>query len=167
MAINSEADSYRKSVTHVLETLGESWSMLIVREAFFGTRRFEGFQQNLGIARNILADRLKKLCHNGILERVPIREGARRQEYCLTNKGKDLLPTLIALTQWGDRWVFGEGEEPFLFVERENDERIQPIQVSAADGRALRPREIRIKAGPGASDLDMQRVRDMDNAENS
>ena len=167
MSVQSEADSYRRSVTHVLETLGESWSMLIVREAFFGTRRFEGFQQNLGIARNILADRLKKLCQNGILERVPIREGARRQEYRLTSKGRDLFPTLIALTQWGDRWVFGAGEEPFLFVERDSGEPIQQIRVRAADGHSLRPREVKIETGPGASEQDRQRVRDMDAAENS
>ncbi len=162
-----DTDSYRRSVTHVLETLGESWSMLIVREAFFGTRRFEGFQQNLGIARNILADRLKKLCHNNILERVPIHEGARRQEYRLTGKGRDLLPTLIALTQWGDRWVFGEGAEPFLFVERASGDPIRQIQVSAQDGTPLRPREMRIAAGPGASEQDRQRVRDMDAMDNS
>ena len=165
MSEHREADSYKRSVTHVLETLGESWSMLIVREAFFGTRRFEGFQQNLGIARNILADRLKKLCQNGILERVPIREGARRQEYRLTNKGRDLFPTLIALTQWGDRWVFGEGEEPFRFVERDSGVPIRQINVSTADGRALRPREVRIEAGPGASEQDQQRVREMDATE--
>lgn len=167
MSQQREVDSYRQSVTHVLETLGESWSMLIVREAFFGTRRFEGFQQNLGIARNILADRLKKLCHNNILERVPIHEGARRQEYRLTSKGRDLFPTLIALTQWGDRWVFGEGAEPFLFVERASGDAIRQIQVTAQDGNALRPREVRIAAGPGASELDQQRVRDMDAAEGS
>ncbi len=160
-----EADSLRRSVSHVLETLGESWSMLIVREAFFGTRRFEGFQQNLGIARNILADRLKKLCHNNILERVPIQEGARRQEYRLTQKGRDLFPTLIALTQWGDRWVFGDGAEPFLFVERTSGEPIRDIEVCAQDGSALRPREVRIEAGPGASEQDRQRVREMDAGE--
>ena len=160
-----EADSLRRSVSHVLETLGESWSMLIVREAFFGTRRFEGFQQNLGIARNILADRLKKLCHNNILERVPIQEGARRQEYRLTQKGRDLFPTMIALTQWGDRWVFGDGAEPFLFVERTSGEPIRDIEVCAQDGSALRPREVRIEAGPGASEQDRQRVREMDAGE--
>ena len=163
----NQADSYRKSVTHVLETLGESWSMLIVREAFFGTRRFDGFQQNLGIARNILADRLKKLCQNEILERVPIKEGARRQEYRLTSKGRDLFPTLIALTQWGDRWVFGDGQAPFLFVERDSGEPIRPIEVLAPDGRSLRPREVRIAAGPGASEQDSQRVDEMDQIKNS
>jgi len=70
-------DPLNGSIAHVLECLGEGWSMLIIREAFFGIRRFEDFQSHLGIARNILTARLKKLVANGILERVPIKEGAK------------------------------------------------------------------------------------------
>ena len=85
----------------MLEIIGEGWAILIIREAYFGTRRFEEFQRQLGIARNILTARLKKLCQNEILDRVPIKEGAKRHEYVLTSKGKELMPLLIALTQWG------------------------------------------------------------------
>ena len=146
-------DPLNGSIAHILDILGEGWSMLIIREAFFGIRRFEEFQRHLGIARNILTARLKKLCENGILERVPIREGAKRHEYLLTSKGKELMPILIALTQWGDKWVYGEGREPIIFRDREHGRPISPIRVHAEDGRELRPREIMPTAGPGANDL--------------
>lgn len=125
--------------------------MLIIREAFFGIRRFEEFQNHLGIARNILTTRLKLLVEHGILERVPIKEGARRHQYLLTTKGKELLPLLIALTQWGDKWVYGEGNEPIVFLDRENQRPISKMRVHADDGRELRPREIMPTAGPGAN----------------
>lgn len=99
----SKLDSLNCSVAHSLALIGERWTILIIREAFFGTRRFEEFQRHLGIARNILAARLGKLCDSGILERVPVKKGARRQEYRLKYMGRDLLPVLVALTQWGDR----------------------------------------------------------------
>ena len=120
MSKPEKADPFRRSVGHVLDVIGEGWSMLIVREAFLGTRRFEEFQKRLGIARNILTARLKKLCSNQILDRVPVKEGAKRHEYILTRKGKEMMPLLVALTQWGDRWVFGEGNEPVLFLDREH-----------------------------------------------
>ena len=83
-----KSDPLRRSAVHVLDIIGEGWSILIIREAFLGTRRFEEFQRRLGIARNILTARLKKLCANEILDRVPVKEGARRHEYVLTDKGK-------------------------------------------------------------------------------
>jgi DNA-binding HxlR family transcriptional regulator len=94
-------------VAHALDLIGEWWTMLILREAFFGTRRFEDFHRHLGIARNILTARLCKSCDCGILDRVPVKDGARRQEYRLTSMGRDLLPILVALTQWGalDSWT--------------------------------------------------------------
>jgi len=144
-------DPLNGSIAHVLECLGEGWSMLIIREAFFGIRRFEEFQSHLGIARNILTARLKKLCENEILERVPIKEGAKRHEYLLTTKGKELMPLLITLTQWGDKWIYGEGKEPIIFLDREQGKPIGPIMVQASDGRNLRPREIMPTAGPGAN----------------
>lgn len=136
--------------------------MLIIREAFFGVRRFEEFQRHLGIARNILTSRLKKLCENGILERVPIKQGAKRHEYLLTHKGKELMPMLIALTQWGDKWVYGSGNEPVVFRDRENGLPISTIAVQAQDGRELRPREILPTAGPGANDFAQQRLQELE-----
>lgn len=155
-------DPLNGSVAHILDFLGEGWSMLIIREAFFGIRRFEEFQRHLGIARNILATRLKKLCENGILERVPIKEGAKRHEYVLTSKGKELMPLLIALTQWGDKWVYGEGKEPIIFLDKENRQPISPIRVHAADGRELRPREMLPTAGPGANKEAQKRLQELE-----
>lgn len=135
--------------------------MLIIREAFFGIRRFEEFQSHLGIARNILTTRLKKLCDTEILERVPIKEGAKRHEYLLTSKGKELLPMLISLTQWGDKWIYGEGNEPITFLDREDRKPISPIRVHAHNGRKLRPREIMPTAGPGANEQAKERLQEL------
>ena len=154
-------DPLNGSIAHVLNCLGEGWSMLIIREAFFGIRRFEEFQSHLGIARNILTTRLKRLCDIGILERVPIREGAKRHEYLLTSKGKELLPMLISLTQWGDKWVYGKGKEPIIFLDRESGKPISPIMVHAHDGRKLRPREIMPTAGPGANTQAKERLQEL------
>jgi len=154
-------DPFKRSISHILDIIGEGWSLLIIREAFFGIRRFEEFQSQLGIARNILTSRLKKLCHNEILERVPIKEGAKRHEYMLTNKGKELMPVLIALTQWGDKWIFGENAEPVVFRDRENHEPIAKIEVFSARGQELRPREIIVTPGPGSTPESKQRIEEM------
>lgn len=155
-------DPLNGSIAHVLDIIGEGWSMLIIREAFFGIRRFEEFQRHLGIARNILTSRLKKLCENEILERVPIKEGAKRHEYLLTNKGKELMPLLISLTQWGDKWIYGDGMEPVIFCDREKGLPIDPIRVHAQDGRELRPREVMATAGPGANDQAQSRLKELE-----
>ncbi len=158
-------DPLRRSAAHVLDIIGEGWSILIVREAFLGTRRFEEFQGRLGIARNILTARLKKLCANEILDRVPVKKGARRHEYILTNKGKDMMPLLVTLTQWGDRWVFGENNEPVIFLDRENGEPISRMQVYSARGDSLRPRDIMIEAGPGATREARERIEELNEDE--
>lgn len=157
-------DPFRRSVGHVLDIIGEGWSILIIREAFLGTRRFEEFQGRLGIARNILTSRLKKLCANQILDRVPVKEGAKRHEYVLTRKGKDMMPLLVALTQWGDRWVFGENNEPIVFLDREHRQPIAPVQVFSAQGQPLRPRDIMIAAGPGATPQARERIQELEDA---
>jgi DNA-binding HxlR family transcriptional regulator len=158
-------DPFRRSVAHVLDVIGEGWSILIIREAFLGTRRFEEFQGRLGIARNILTTRLKNLCANEILDRVPVKEGAKRHEYILTNKGKDMMPLLVALTQWGDRWVYGENNEPLIFLDRNQCEPIASVQVFSANGEVLRPRDIMIKAGPGATPEAIERIKELNQHE--
>lgn len=161
MAIQDKQDPFKRSISHVLDIIGEGWSLLIIREAFFGIRRFEEFQTQLGIARNILTARLKKLCHNKILERVPIKEGAKRHEYVLTNKGKELMPVLIALTQWGDKWIFGENSEPVIFMDREHCEPISKIEVLSARGEHLRPRDVMVSPGPGSTPGSKKRIEEM------
>ena len=154
-------DPLKRSVGHILDIIGEGWSILIIREAFLGTRRFEEFQGRLGIARNILTSRLKKLCANQILDRVPVKEGAKRHEYVLTRKGKDMMPLLVALTQRGDKWVFGENNEPVLFLDRDRGQPISPVQVYSARGEVLRPRDIMISAGPGATPEARERIKEL------
>src|SRR2546430_1108714 len=96
------------SVAGTLEILGERWTMLVLREAFLGTHRFDDFHRNIGCARNILSERLQKLVANEILERRPYSDRPPRFEYRLTEKGIDLWPAIVALMQWGDRYVAGE-----------------------------------------------------------
>jgi DNA-binding HxlR family transcriptional regulator len=155
-------DPLRQSIGHILDVIGEGWSILIIREAFLGARRFEEFQGRLGIARNILTARLKKLCANEILNRVPVKEGAKRHEYVLTRKGIDMMPMLVALTQWGDRWVFGENNEPVLFLERETDQPISSVKVFSMQGQVLRARDLKVVAGPGASPESRERLEELE-----
>jgi len=139
------------SIARTLELVGEWWTMLILREAFLGTRRFRDFQCNLGIARNILSARLKKLVARGILERAPVPGGGRRLEYRLTAKGRGFFPVLMALMQWGDRWVAGAERAPIKVVDRLSGAEIAEIQVTSCDGRMLGPADIAMVAGPGAA----------------
>lgn len=91
------------SIARALEVVGERWTLLILRESFLGTSRFDDFQHRLGIARNVLQARLEKLVAEGVIEREPYQERPVRYEYRLTQEGRDLLPVLVALLQWGDR----------------------------------------------------------------
>ena len=155
----NKLDDLNCSIANALELIGEWWTILILREAFFGTRRFEDFQQHLGIARNILTARLRKLCDSGVLERVPVKQGAKRHEYRLTEMGRDLQPTLIALTQWGDRWLQSEDGAPVKFIERASGEEIADVAILSKHGRALTAREMALVPGPGATDATRERLR--------
>ena len=103
------------SIAATLSFVGDRWSLLILRDSFRGVRRFADFCTDLGIARNVLADRLDKLVSAGIFERVPYQDRPVRHEYRLTAKGRDLSPALVALMHWGDRWA-NAGDPPTLLV---------------------------------------------------
>ena len=124
-----------------LEAVGERWSFLILRGVFNGLHHFEEFQSTLGIARNILSNRLGRLVENEILEREPDPADRRKVAYRLTQKGRELLPVLIALRQWGERWVSGVPSNPVL-VDRDSRRPVAPIAVRAADGRSLSLNEL-------------------------
>ena len=124
------------SIAAALEAVGERWSFLILRGAFNGIHHFEEFQTTLGIARNILSNRLGRLVENGILERVPDAADRRKVSYRLTEKGRDLLPVLLSLREWGERWVSGKPSNPVL-VDRYSRQPIAPMAVRASDGRIL------------------------------
>ncbi|WP_377848867.1 winged helix-turn-helix transcriptional regulator [Bosea sp. UC22_33] len=121
-----------------LDVIGDWWSLLIVRDAFDGMTRFGEFQKSLGIAKNILTDRLKTLVENGILETVPVGDGGARMQYRLTEVGKDLFPVMVALRQFGERHLFAPEEERSQLVERETGLSVR-LDVRTEDGRAIGP----------------------------
>ena len=128
-------------ISAALEVVGERWSFLILRGAFNGLRHFEEFQTNLGIARNILSNRLGRLVEHGILRRDPDPADRRKVTYRLTDKGRDLLPVLLSLRQWGERWISGLPSNPVL-VDRYTRKPIAPMIVQSADGRPLSLRDM-------------------------
>ena len=125
------------SLPAALESMGERWSFLILRASFNGLHHFEEYQSELGIARNILANRLARLVEHGILERTALPEDRRKIEYKLTPKGEALLPAMLALRQWGERWETGVPASPTL-VDRRDNRPIASIEVHAHDGRVLK-----------------------------
>lgn len=136
-----DLEQLKKNVIHcslpaALEVVGERWSFLIVRAAFNGLSHFEQFQGQLGIARNILASRLAKLVQHGILQRCECSDDKRKVIYRLTPKGEALLPTLIALRQWGERWEACCPSNPVI-VDRRDGRPVADIRVTAEDGRPL------------------------------
>jgi DNA-binding HxlR family transcriptional regulator len=139
------------SIARSLEEVGEWWSLLIVRECNRGATRFEEFQSRLGIARNTLTTRLERLTEVGIIERFPLEDRANTDGYRLTQKGEDLTPVMVALMQWGDRWLTSNGKVPILLVENSTGKPIEPVQLRAKGGRALSFREVRFEPGPGAT----------------
>jgi len=142
----------RCSLAQSLDMIGEWWTLLIIREAYFGTRRFSDFQTHLGIARNVLSERLDRLVENEILQRVPVTPSSKRAHYRLTEKGRDLVAVVISLVQWGDRWVMGPDNAPIRMVDRATGEDIADVQVQAKDGRPLGLYDIGLEPGPGADD---------------
>lgn len=131
-----------------LDVIGDWWSLLIVRDAFDGLTRFSEFQRSLGIARNILATRLRALTERGILETVPAAEGAR-QEYRLTERGRDLFPVMVALRQFGERHLFAPGERHSQLVERATGQAVR-LDIRTEDGRPIGPDEAVIIKVPEA-----------------
>ncbi|MBL7497629.1 helix-turn-helix transcriptional regulator [Frankia sp. CNm7] len=137
------------SVAQCLEIVGEWWSMLIVRDAFFGVSRFDAFQQRLGISRNVLNQRLNKLVESGILMKVPYSEHPPRHDYRLTEKGRDLWPVLNSMRQWGDKHAAPEGP-PVLIRHEGCGQIVTAVLTCSACGAPLGPREVRAVPGPGA-----------------
>jgi len=119
-----------------LEAMGERWSFLILRASFNGLHHFEEFQSTLGIARNILANRLGRLVDHGILSREAMADDRRKVEYRLTQKGAELLPAMLALRQWGEKWESGVPSTPVL-VDMLDQQPIRRISILSHDGRVL------------------------------
>jgi DNA-binding HxlR family transcriptional regulator len=137
------------SVAGTLAIVGERWTLLILREAFMGVRRFEQMQRNLGVARNILAARLQTLVGHGILERRRYQERPDRSEYRLTQKGLDLYPALVSIMEWGDRYL-NDDCAPLVLVHKACGHEAHPHMACSHCGEPVGARDIRAEAGPGA-----------------
>lgn len=131
-----------------LDIIGEWWSLLIVRDLFYGINTFDLLCQDLSIARNILTNRLKKLTDRGIIEKKPDETKPRGQSYRLTRKGKDLFPIIMALAAWGNAWEAPNGP-PIIFRHKPDGHSVQPIVICAACGEPIKAKDIQPERGPG------------------
>jgi DNA-binding HxlR family transcriptional regulator len=144
--LNRTYDDQVCSIARSLELVGDRWTLLIVRDLIFGLTRFDEFLESLGIASNVLADRLNRLVDEGIAERVPYSERPQRFEYRLTPKGRELGPVLLALMQWGDRHI---SEKPPRIARRRSDRSRVSVALVAADGTPVKPGDLELVPGPG------------------
>lgn len=145
------------SIARSLDVIGDWWTPLILRECLYGVHRFDEMQRWLGIGRNILTRRLKKLVEQGVLERHRYQDRPARYEYHLTDKGYDAAKLLLAMMPFGETWLFGEAGEPIRLYHRKTGRRVRPLIVDAETGQPLDPRQI--YAGPGRSFPDSEEVR--------
>jgi DNA-binding HxlR family transcriptional regulator len=149
--LGNSYDNQTCSIAAALDVVGERWSLLIVRNVLLGLRRFDEIQGNLGVARNVLQTRLTRLTENGVLEKVPYQDRPPRYEYRLTEKGLDLWPTIVSLLQWGDRHALPEAGPPVLLEHRDCGGAVDEHRICARCGARLGVRDVRAKAGPGAT----------------
>lgn len=126
-------------VARTLEAIGDRWSLMIIRDAFDDIRRFSEFQKNLGVAKNILAARLKTLVEVGVFDSRPASDGSAYKEYVLTEKGREVFPVIVCMRQWGERFMFQPGETRSVLVDNESGQPLMPIQVYSSDGQKLGP----------------------------
>jgi DNA-binding HxlR family transcriptional regulator len=138
------------SAARTLELIGERWTILIVRDVLTGNRRFDQLQESLGVARNVLTNRLRWLIDEGILEKRPYQERPERYEYFLTEKGLDLWPVLVALIGFGDKHLAGPAGPPLLLEHKECGGRVNDRRICESCGAQLGVRDVKAKPGPGA-----------------
>jgi len=136
------------SVARTLDILGDRWIFLILREAFFGVRHYDQFQKNLGIASNILSQRLKILVNNGIFTKKKDDTDGRRITYRFTEKGIDIYSITLALLQWGDRWLADEDGPPLILHHNTCGHRLEPVMCCAHCGKPVNAREVTYENGP-------------------
>lgn len=129
-------------VARSLDIIGDWWSLLIVRDALRGLKRFGEFQKSLGIAKNMLASRLKQLVEEGILVLQPASDGSAWQEYVLTEKGRALQTVLVALSQWGNDFLFADNEFGSVLVDAQNRKPLRRLTLVSYDGRELSPEDV-------------------------
>lgn len=137
------------SIARAVDLLGDWWTPLILREAYYGTRRFDDFQQNLQIGRNILSQRLARLVEEGIFDKVPYQDRPLRHEYRLTDKGRDFFGVLMAMMAWGDRWLATEDGPPVQLHHRPCGHASHAEVVCSECKEPLELRDVAARLGPG------------------
>ena len=141
------------SIARTLSIIGDRWTMLILRDAFLRIRKFEDFQKDLGISRQRLSERLKKLVGEGVLKKTAYQSSPTRFEYCLTTKGLDLYPVIMAMVNWGDKYLDKGMGAPMLYKHTKCGHYFT-AQLSCSEcGEALSPREARPEVGPGKANV--------------
>jgi len=136
-------------IARSLDAIGDWWSLLIIRDAFLGVRRFSEFQKSLGLARNILTVRLRALVEHGILATAPASDGSAYREYVLTPKGRGLFPILVALRQWTEEFDPRPDEIATCLVDRTTGRPVKKLALHAEDGRLLGASDTDLKPRPG------------------
>lgn len=144
----------RCSVARALAVFSDTWTFVVLREAFFGVRRFDEFQRNLGISRNVLTKRLMHLTERGIFERRPYQQAPVRYEYRLTDKGLAMYPIFVTLMAWGDRWADDGNGPPLLLQHQTCGTHTQATVVCSHCHKPLDAHQMRYHPGPGATDTD-------------
>jgi DNA-binding HxlR family transcriptional regulator len=135
-------DDANCAVARSLDVIGDWWSLLIIRDALGGIRRFKEFERSLGLAANILSSRLKALVEHGILETIPASDGSAYREYVPTEKGLKLFPVIIALAQWGSEFLFDPAEPRSRPLDAQNHQPLKRMMVQSSDGREIGPGDI-------------------------
>lgn len=147
----SQLEAQPCSLARTVAIIGDRWTLLILRDCFLRIRRFEDFQERLGIGRPILADRLRKLVKDGVLERVKYQESPARYEYRLTPKGLDLHPVILSIVHWGDVHLAGEEGRPLLHRHQACGHIFDPVLTCSECGELVTPQSVQVLPGPGAA----------------
>ncbi len=137
------------SVARSVDLLGDWWTPLVLRECYYGVRRFDDFQRSLGIGRNILTQRLNRLVDEGLLQRRPYHDRPVRHEYVLTAKGRDFFPVISAMARWGDRWLAGDDGPPVVLHHTTCDHDMHAEVVCSQCGEPIELRDVTAGLGPG------------------
>ena len=140
------------SIASALDVVGEPWTLLIVRDAFYGVRRFDDFQENLGIARNVLTARLKKLVETGVFRKIAYRQRPLRHEYRLTEKGAALFTVIVGLKEWGDRFGAAARDGKPMELLGSDGVPVEPTLIDGQSGKRLELTNVRAVAGAGANE---------------
>lgn len=147
------------SVARTLSVVGDRWTLLILRDCFLGVRRFDEFQQRLGLSRALLTERLKALTDHGVLERRAYQTRPDRYEYVLSASGRELYPVLLGLADWGNRHMAESGAVPLIHHHNRCDQDFRPVTVCSCCGEEVHAREVSIRPGEGFADPRAARLR--------